>query len=505
MGFMHDAAEVLDNTVYTENGASGYKTTGDELVDFLYKISSFRNETDEEILNDFYSIKDSLYVLKLLFYIRDCRGGLGERHTFRVCLKELLTNISPKNNYEEFCIAIFDAILKYGRADDLFYSIDFDNKKVTDVLKTYLENKILEANKAYDENKPLNIIFKWFPSENTSSKQTRDLAKKVRKLLNLNSKDYRKMLSKFRTRLNITEAYMCANRWNEIDYNKVPSKANLIYSGAFYRHDTDRRQQYLDDLAEGKETIKINSRANYPYEIFNKYINRRCGGYFTTDYNETLEQLWKNLKKVSGLDNTMVICDGSGSMNTPLGKSKITALDVSRSLAIYCSQYCQGEYKDKFITFGSTPKLVDLGGCKSLFDKIRKTSDYDDCSNTDIEKVFDLVLKTAIRNNCKQGDLPKQLLIISDMEFDEGTDLTGNPIESAQEKYKRHGYDIPRLVFWNVCSRTKSIPVQKNNLGVLLVSGFSQNVIDMVNNGETDPKKALIKELEKYDDVPLKN
>lgn len=505
MEFMNNVAEILDNTVYTENGAAGYKTIGDKLVDFFYKVSSFRNETDEEILNNFSSIKNNPYVLKLMFYIRDCRNGLGERHTFRVCLKELFTDISSENNYEELCTVIFDAILKYGRADDLFYSIDFANTKVTTVLKTYLENKILEANKAYDENKPLNIMFKWFPSENTSSKQTTDLAKKVRTLLKMSSKDYRKMLSKFRSKLNVTEIYMCSKRWNEINYNKVPSKANLIYSDAFYRHDTDRRQQYLNDLAEGKENVKINSKVNYPYEIFSKYQNKSCWRGTVNAYDETLEQLWKNLKSVDGLENTMVVCDGSGSMETLLGKSKITALDVSRSLAIYCSQYCLGGYKNKFITFSANPKMVDLSDCESLHSKIVKTNNYADTSNTNIEKVFDLILKTAITNNCKQDDLPKQILIISDMEFDAEVNFTGNPIESAQEKFKQYGYDVPKLVFWNVCSKTKAIPIQTNNLGVMLVSGFSQNVINMINNGELDPKKALIKELEKYTDIPLKN
>lgn len=501
MDFIENMSTLLDNTSITENGAAGYKSSGDDLTDFFFKISSYRSALDSAILDDFKTIENNPYVLKFLFYLRDCRNGLGERNIFRVCFRTFLSDLKVTEDYSKNVSHFFDLILKYGRGEDIFYCIDFDNKQLTSVLRSYLLDMINIDKSNLANDKPVSIIYKWYPSENTSSAFVKDLAKKVRLLLGMSSKDYRKMLSAFRRKLNVTETYMCSNRWGEINYNYVPSKANLLYSRAFSKHDYERRSKYLSDLAAGKKGVKINSSVNYPYEIYHKY----CPRFEYPVYDITYEELWKNLKTVPGLDNTLVVCDGSGSMTCTIGNTDIEALDVSRSLAIFCSQYCKASYKDTFITFSSHPELVKLDSAKTLCDKISIIKKYDDYTRTNLEAVFDLILDVAVTNKLKQEDLPKQLLIISDMEFDEGMNYTRNPVKSAEAKFKTVGLKLPRLVFWNVNSRTKTIPITKNDLGFLLISGFSQNVINMVMNGTDDTKAALLKELDKYVDVPLLN
>lgn len=183
------------------------------------------------------------------------------------------------------------------------------------------------------------------------------------------------------------------------------------------------------------------------------------------------------------------------------------------SIAIYFSERCSGEFKDNFITFSSRPELIDLSACSSLAEKIRRCYAENDCSNTDIEKTFDLILQTAINTNMKQEDMPKNILIISDMEFDQATYSYGwggsastvneTLFKTIGRKFEKAGYQLPRLVFWNVNSRTGTIPVKENALGVALVSGFSVNVAKMVLSGELDPYKCLIEQLDTERYAPI--
>lgn len=504
--FMDSLKETLDNTSVTENGMIWYKSTDNALLDFLFKISSFRDYWYSQMMEVFDTFKDNEYASRLLFYCRDVRGGLGERKLFRDYLMYRRDDTIAKMTEEEFT-KLCNVIVKYGRYDDLFCLIhtDLQYDHINEFLISYINDQLLKDLKACDEYwySNISLLAKWLPSENASSKQTKDLAHFIRKGLKKSSRQYRRMLSKLRSALNIVETDMCANRWKIINYNFVPSKANLNYSEAFLRHDEERRRQYLSDVSKGAANVKINASTLYPHEIVSRYYDKNVYSHRVNYFDETLEQLWNNLPKIDGLDNTLVVRDGSGSMLTYAAGTKTCAIDIATALAIYCSQYCNSEYKDQIITFSSRPQYIDLSNKKALKDKLDFCDLYDDCSNTDLGKVFSLILDTAIKNKLSQEDLPKQLLIISDMEFDQGCDFTGNVIEEAQKQFDVYDYKVPRLIFWNVCSRTNTIPVKENELGVSLISGFSQNVLKMVMNEELDPYKSLIKELDRYTDVPL--
>ena len=159
--------------------------------------------------------------------------------------------------------------------------------------------------------------------------------------------------------------------------------------------------------------------------------------------------------------------------------------------------------------FSSYPKLIDLNGCNTLRDKIVEMHKYDDCSNTDIEKVFMLILETAIKSSMKQSDLPERVLIISDMEFDTATNHTRCVygmkalFDELADRYASYGYKLPKLVFWRVNGKTTTIPMTENEMGVVLVSGFSPNILSMVMSGQTDPWLALKEKLDsnRYDCV----
>jgi hypothetical protein len=232
----------------------------------------------------------------------------------------------------------------------------------------------------------------------------------------------------------------------------------------------------------------------------------------------TIEALWKALPDtVKGCGNTIVVADGSGSMTTTVdNNSRVTALEVANALAIYFAEHSSGQFKDKYITFSERPQFVDFSNCKTLHDKLHTALMHNEVANTNIEKVFDLILTSAVNNHMHQEDLPKNILIISDMEFDScatcnsynrysygRSRISQTLFDTIAQKYAREGYKMPRLVFWNVNSRTGTIPVKENDLGVALVSGFSVNVAKMVMSGKTDPFECLLETLNSERYAPI--
>lgn len=517
MSFYNKMNETVNNVSVTENGMVGYKTTYHPLLDMNFKIASYRSKSDLEVVKDFKAIlesSDAEYALRFIFMVRDAREGLGERRLFRLCVKELL-NHNFENKEEIFHTIIKDLIPQYGRYDDMFVFMDTDYEDfVVDTVRVQLLNDHVNAKRG----KSISLLAKWMPSENASSKETKRLARKFISALNATPASYRQMLSGLRAYSKVIETQTSANEWATIDYSAVPSKANLKYKDAFLRHDEQRRRDFLAALRNPEvakaQNLHINSGVNYPHEIVSKYSTSNWGGHVSA-YDEALEQLWKALKPTAGLANTIVVRDGSGSMTNCIGGTKTTALDVSTALAIYCSEQMEGDFKDKFITFSRNAKLIDLSKYESLHSKLEKCYKEDDCSNTNLENVFNLILQTAVDHKMNADEIPAQVLVISDMEFDpagsgqygwySGFNCDSNVINNAAAKFARYGYKLPKLVFWNVASRTNTIPCKYNENGVLLVSGFSVNILKMVLNGKTDPFEAVVEELgkERYNSIPL--
>ena len=498
MAFINELEKTLNedyNVSVTENGAVGYRTTTHALVDMNFKVPTYRKCIDDSIIEDFKKAlaEDKMLALKWAFYLRDVRGGLGERKSFR----QLLRYFGEK--YHILASVLVPLVAEYGRYDDLW--VLFDTKAEVSVL-SYITAALDDDIANYRDGKPVSLLAKWLPSENASSERSKKYAYKIRTYLKMSSRQYRKVLSNLRAYLKVVERDMSAKNWAEIKYENVPSKANLVYNGAFLRNDEERRREYLASLAKGE--TKINAGTLYPYDIVHKYTNN--GYYYSLkSYDETLEQLWKNLPNtVKESEGTIVVADGSGSMTTSVSAT-VSALEVANSLAIYFAERCSGEFKNKYITFSERPKLVNLKS-GSLHDKLREAYTHNECANTNIEAVFNLILDTAVKNNMRQEDMPKNILIVSDMEFDHAQGgggwwddnrncLTDKLFKVIAQKYADAGYKLPRLVFWNVNSRTNTIPMKENELGVILVSGFSVNIFNIVLNGETDPYVALVKEL----------
>lgn len=495
-----DFAKNYNNKSVTENGATGYRTTTKALLDLNFKVSSLRLRNEDYIVQEFIKAyhESPKYAVKWLFFLRDILEGMGERRTFRICLKYLAIS-QPK-----IAKAVIEYVPEYGRYDDVL--ILLDTPLADDVAKMY-KSKLDEDIKAMEEGKNISLLAKWLPSINTSSATTKEYAKKLCKFFEMSPKKYRQTLAKLRAYGNVVETKMSDAAWTEIKYETVPAKANMKYDKAFEKHDLERRIEYLEKVILGEG--KLNANGLMPHEIVHRITKSE---YFRGALKEDLlsELMWKKIitegfKNEWGLEDAIVVADGSGSMYSfASGNSSVLAIEVCNALAIYFAEQLKGDFHNKAITFSETPQFIDLKDDTSLKDKLEIMLSHREVANTNIEAVFDLILEMAKNKAVPREELPKQVLVISDMEFDMATSSPfyhRNKWKKADEtlfseiakRYEDAGYKMPRLIFWNVCGRTDTIPMVNNEEGLCLLSGFSQNAMKIAaNKSKTDPYEALI-------------
>ena len=473
---MNQFLNSISNLTYTENGALTHSTTGSSLVDFFFMGGALRKANEDRIKDLFVKslAEDPKRTLRVLFYLRDIRGGQGERRLFRICMKEFLVR-----NPDWFTADNIKLIPEYGRWDDVVELLKICNKELDPIfwrIATVLKEQIEYDDNLIVDSKSISLLAKWMPSEKSHDKENKFLAKRlIGTRLFGDAKHYRQTMTKLRNYLDIIEHKITEKNYKEIDYNTVPSRAGLKYKSAFVRNDNKRYIDYLNALERGDKDVKMNTAALVPYDIVHDY-NKEYS------QNRTLELAWSNLEDFMGDMQGLVIADVSGSMTG-------TPMEVCLSLAIYIAEHNKNpEFKDKFITFSAHPELQKLTG-NTLYERIwnLKRADWD--MNTNFQAVFDLVLDRAKACNVPQEDMPKMLIAISDMEFDQANGqgyehrnaLTN--FEVIEKRYADAGYKRPTLVFWNVNSHQNNCPVTINDKGVVLVSGYSPVILKQVLRG----------------------
>jgi uncharacterized protein with von Willebrand factor type A (vWA) domain len=486
----------MSNKTSTENGALTNISTLDAIVDWFYHGAALRREMDENrILNLFVNAFNAnpTKALRILFYIRDVRGGQGERRVFRIVLKYLA------NAETDWLKSNLNLIAEYGRYDD-FLELLYTNLKdeVVDYLGNQLEKDL--QHHLNNEISSISLLGKWMPSENSSSKITRKYAKTLLSTGKFGSaRSYRKALTLLRKDLEIVEDKLRRKDYSSIDYSKLPSYAMLKYSkncihtknystmqGAFLRNDNQRFTEYLNSVEKGE--TKINANTLYPYDIAKDYINHICynswSGTSIPKEDKTAELQWKALPDYVPEINGIVVNDTSGSMTG-------LPMCVSMSLAVYIAERNKSEiWRNYVIPFSSNAKWKEVKG-KNLAEKL--VSIYTgDCSNTNLQKVFDLILERAKSANVEDKDMPKQIIIISDMEFDHCGQNSTN-FEAIRNKYLEAGYTLPTLIWWNVDSRSNQTPVTINDKGCILLSGSSPVCLQTALSGENSIIEAINK------------
>ena len=474
------------NFTETENGAITHKSTLNKVFDMFAFGGAYRNRSDADVITLFKDAyqEDATLALKCLFYLRDIRGGQGERRFFRIAYKWLC-------DYDAAAaLRNLTQVSEYGRWDDLIYATE-GTKLQNDALEIIKNQFKLDL-----DSKTPSLLAKWLPSENASSYITNKMGNLIRKFMNMTHKEYRQALSKLRTRINIVEKLMSENRWDEIEFDKIPSRAGMIYKNAFARRDLIA-QKYKEFIKD--ENTTVNTKTLYPYDIAHKAFTEES---IPLDNAERIatNKYWENLPNYYNgrEENGLAIVDTSGSM---WGKP----LEAAISLGAYVAEKAHGPFANHFLTFSSAPDFCEFHGA-DIVDKFNRAFHENRNnwgSNTDLKAVFDLLLNIAKQDNVKKEDMPTRLYIFSDMEFDgvvtfdgyseerwgysrgiESIDEAETLLEGIARDWKKEGYDLPDVIFWNLDARQNNIPMLKGGrFGY--VSGLSPILIEQILSGVT--------------------
>lgn len=467
----------------TENGGVALKSTRSAVLDMFALCGAYRSRSEDDCILMFKNAleENADLAMKCLFYLADCRGGQGERRFFRVCYKWLA------NKYPDIARKNLEFIPTYRRWDDVLYSC----------VGTSIENDALAFIKkqlALDvQCKTPSLLAKWLPSENASSVETKIMGTIVREYLGMTHKQYRLMLSELRSRINIVEKLMSENRWDEIEFDKIPSRAGLIYKNAFARRDIIAKK--YEAFAKDTST-KVNAKTLYPYECVSQVVNkgRYYGGLSMSDVDRAMvEKYWNNLPDYFNGKQSNMLCvvDTSGSM---CGSEASAPINVAISLGMYAAERAGGPFKNHYISFSRDPKLIKIEGV-DFADKVYRIYKTNLCENTDLVKTFDMLLSIADRPDVKEDDIPETIVVISDMEIDRGsasywyshndgwtTKTAMTEMDKVRAKWAAHGHKLPRLVYWNVQARQNTILDAGPN--VSFISGMSPSIFESVITGK---------------------
>lgn len=474
------------NLTTTENGATTYMSTGSDCLDLFATAGALRHASEEEIISRFIRayMENPDLAMKLLFFARDIRGGLGERRFFRIAFNWLSENNpdSVRKNIEY--------VAEYGRYDDLLSLLDTPCEK--DML-SYIKEKFEADMTALEKGENISLLAKWLPSINASNKETVRAAKRIAGFFLISDSEYRKSLSSLRKKIHIIENNLREKDYT-FDYEKQPSRAMFKYKKAFMRNDYERYNEFLNSVSEGN--AKLNSENISPYELIDPYLgifyskNHRYS--FVKNISEkekkVLNATWNSLPDFGGSENAIAVVDTSGSM---YGRANPKPASVALSLGMYFAERNKGAFANHFITFSEKPQLIEIKG-KTFFEKLSYITTFSEVANTNIEAVFELILKTAVKNHLPQEQLPVKLVIISDMEFDYcAENASRTNFINARRKFEAWGYRLPNVIFWNVASRNRQQPVELNEQGVALVSGATPQIFSMVAGDDLSPYKIM--------------
>ncbi len=424
----------------TENGALTHATTGSALVNFFSLAGSARKMDVAALFMPAF-LEDKEMAMRMLFWLRDIRGGAGEREAFRKILLKLEQDAPVE------LMKVLHLVPEYGRFDDLLI---FQTKTVRDAAFAIVETALAAKN---------GLCAKWMPRKG-------ELASQLREYLGWTPKRYRKTLVNM---TKVVETQMCAKEWSAIDFSKVPSVASARYQKAFGKNAPKEYGAYLAALEsndpEVRAKVKINADALFPHDVVRSFRNGNA---------RVAEQQWKALPNFAGTKNILPMVDTSGSMDVQVSGS-VTALDVALGLGLYVAEKQDSAFKNLVLTFSAQPVLFKLDKA-STYENLQKLQASNWQMNTNIEAAFKLVLDHAVKNQVKPADMPTMLVVISDMEFDACVSGDTN-YNQAKKSFEAAGYEMPKVVFWNVNARNAQHPVRARDAQTALISGYSPAIM----------------------------
>lgn len=477
---MQFANAINNQKTRTTNGMKARVSSANACVDLFYNVGASRGKNIIPAFTAAY-VENSDLALRIMAWARDVRGGSGERQLFRDVLAHL------ENTNPEDAVRLMAMVPELGRWDDLFV---FKTKPLKDKAYTMLGDALRASN---------GLAAKWTPRKG-------DVAREIREFFGMTPKQYRKSLVAL---TNVVETQMCAQNWDNINYNHVPSLAHARYKKAFGRHGTTYAE-YVAKLAKGEAGVKINAGAVFPYDVLKGAVSNYGINKMSKTELDAIQAQWDALPNYVGDADVLPMVDSSGSMSCAAGgyssKSGLTCLEVALSLGLYFADKNKGKFADCFLTFSNRPKLVNLKG--NIIEKMNQMN-TGEVANTNLNAAFDLILKTAVDNKVPQSEMPGTLLILSDMQFDGAVDgRDESALKMIKRKYQDAGYEVPRVVFWNLNAAYGNTPVKYNKSGTALVSGFAPALAQSIMANDLDdftPEAVMLKTvMQARYDLPVK-
>lgn len=449
------AQAVQTQETRTTNGMRAHVGTGQACVDLFYKIGALRNGDPIQPFVAAFAENEDL-ALRILQWARDVRGGAGEREVFRKILSYL------DKRHPSVASRLIKKIPEIGRWDDIFV---LTNKELKAQAFTMLGDALRAQN---------GLAAKWTPRKGP-------IANEIRQFFGMTPKQYRKSLVAL---TNVVEQQMCAKKWDDINFSHVPSVAASRYKKAFLRNAPVAYQAYVAALVKGDPSVKINANAIFPHDVLKDILQ---GGSVMSKPKTILDAItaqWNALPNYVEDSPVLALVDVSGSMACSAGKNTgVTCHQVALSLGLYVADKNKGPFKDTFLTFSSNPQLLHLKG--DIVQKLEQMNRSNWDMSTNVIAAFDKILSVAVKGNVADADMPKTLLIMSDMQFDRCARFDDTAFQAVKRRFKDAGYTVPAVVFWNL-NASSNVPVKANEQGVALVSGFSPAILGSILNSSVD-------------------
>jgi len=442
---------IANQEARTANGMKARKSTAKATVDLFYNIGASRGK---DITGDFTAayVENADVALRIAQWARDVRGGAGERQLFR----DILVHLEKRD--PDAALALLKKIPEVGRWDDIFV---FTNPVLKSAAYTMLGDALRAKN---------GLAAKWTPRKG-------QIAAEVRAFFGMTPKQYRKSLVAL---TKVVETQMCANDWDNINFSHVPSVAARNYKKAFNRH-TPLFAEYVAKLVAGDKTVKVNASAIFPHDVL-KGIAHSYTKLNKTETDHVIAQ-WDALPNYVGDASILPLVDVSGSMTTSVPGSTVRCLDVAVGLGLYLADKNKGVFKDTFLTFSSKPQLVTLKG--NIVAKVDQMSSSNWEMSTNLHAAMDKILSVAVKGSVPASDMPKMLLILSDMQFNQCARFDDSAMQMIERKFADAGYTVPQIVFWNLNS-SGNVPVKADKSGAALVSGFSPSIMTALLSADMD-------------------
>lgn len=535
-------ASLEANLIRGENDCAAHISTNNLVLDLFFKLIRNLPEGDlkQNMVNIMFTIRNDedtnlltdLFVL--MFQTRDCRGGKGEKMLFYQMLLELF------KEYPETVISLIGEIPFYGYYKDFLLlsemilqilsndnfgglSVEYgDLSRLNDSMMQIFANQLLKDKAILDasietgKTPVLSLASKFAPREGKKHKaQYKILVKKLFANSPTANKQYRELLSSLTRALEIPEVLMCAQRYDEINFKKVPSRCLKICRKAFLnelvtkkgkphiplslseqetgnRHpDDEKRVQCRKNLQLACAEGKVCGKVLQPHELVsllmkNSSISPIESGVFDAQWQKIKEGVLEGIQKESSalnLGNLVSVVDVSASMGG-------TPMEVAIALGILVSELSSPAFKDRFITFSQKPEWVSLEGLTSLRDKVIKTMRAPWGMNTDFKAVMEMILKVAIEYSLTPEQIP-DIIAFSDMQFDEADKKGSTMYEYVKRRFHETGIQIcgkpyppPKIIFWNLRGDTIGNPVLKDTPNTQMLSGFSPSLLKLILDGE---------------------